>query len=103
VRQADPEHEPTAGRRLGGEGGGRHRLGMAGPGGHDRCAERDLRRAVGGDRKCTDGVEQRWALRGEIRDARADLCLRGGDTDGTKLALAACDGTAAQQFTLWSR
>jgi hypothetical protein len=47
---------------------------------------------------CTDGVEQRFALRGEIRDARSELCLGAA---GAKLVLAACDGT--QRFTLWSR
>ena len=49
--------------------------------------------------ECTDAVEQRWALRGEIRDGRAGLCL----TAGTPHTLAACDGLPAQQFTLWSR
>jgi hypothetical protein len=47
---------------------------------------------------CTDGADQRWALRGEIRDGRSDLCLA---LAGATLALAACDGT--QAFTLWSR
>ena len=49
--------------------------------------------------ECTDSVEQRWALRGEIHDGRAGLCL----TAGTPHVLAACDGTPAQLFTVWSR
>jgi hypothetical protein len=45
---------------------------------------------------CSDDRSQRWALRGAIRDARANLCLAGG-------ALAACTGAADQSWTFWSR
>jgi hypothetical protein len=51
---------------------------------------------------CTDTVDQRFALRGPIRDARAGLCLEAG-ADGSPLALAACDGSAGQVWTFWSR
>jgi hypothetical protein len=53
-------------------------------------------------RACNDQVGQRWALRGEIRDRRAGLCLRGGER-GTPLALASCDGSSPQRWTFWSR
>jgi hypothetical protein len=52
---------------------------------------------------CNDTVEQRWALRGAIRDGRAGLCLAGSETAGTALALAECDGSAPQTWTFWSR
>jgi astacin (peptidase family M12A)/ricin-type beta-trefoil lectin protein len=56
--------------------------------------------APAGDRleltACTDDVDQTWALRGPIRDARAGLCLAGG-------SLAACTGAADQIWTFWSR
>jgi hypothetical protein len=45
---------------------------------------------------CSDEAEQRWALRGPIRDARAGLCI-----DGARLAT--CDGSSAQRWTFWSR
>ncbi len=50
---------------------------------------------------CADVDDQRWALRGTIRDGQAALCLQG--TSGQPLALATCDGSAAQTWTFWSR
>jgi hypothetical protein len=52
---------------------------------------------------CTDALDQRWALRGAIRDGRGGLCLAGSETAGTALALADCDGTPTQTWTFWSR
>jgi hypothetical protein len=51
---------------------------------------------------CTDAVDQRWALRGPIRDARAGLCLTGATTE-EPIELTACDGGASQIWTFWSR
>ncbi|HEY5922064.1 MAG TPA: ricin-type beta-trefoil lectin domain protein [Kofleriaceae bacterium] len=52
---------------------------------------------------CNDAIEQRWALRGTIRDARAGYCLQGSETAGSALALADCDGSPTQTWTFWSR
>jgi hypothetical protein len=51
---------------------------------------------------CSDDVDQRWALRGAIRDERSGLCVKGGAI-GDRLALATCDASPAQQWTFWSR
>jgi hypothetical protein len=53
--------------------------------------------------ECSDDTDQRWALRGAIRDGRAGLCLDGSGAAGEPLALAACSATPAQTWTFWSR
>ena len=53
--------------------------------------------------ECSDTVDQRWALRGTIRDGRAGFCLTGSATAGAGLALADCDGSATQTWTFWYR
>jgi hypothetical protein len=52
---------------------------------------------------CNDHTGQRWALRGAVRDLRAGLCLQASATEGTQLSLRACDGSARQEWTFWSR
>lgn len=52
---------------------------------------------------CNDSIDQRWALRGTIRDARSQLCLQGSTAAATQLALTPCDGTPEQTWTFWSR
>jgi hypothetical protein len=48
---------------------------------------------------CNDSIDQRWALRGSVRDGRSGLCIAAG----APLSLAECDGSAGQTWTFWSR
>ncbi len=52
---------------------------------------------------CNDHTDQRWALRGNVRDARAGMCLHASTTPDTPLKLRACDGSGPQLWTFWSR
>lgn len=50
---------------------------------------------------CNGGPNQRWRLRGEIRDAQANLCLddpSGGTQNGAPLQLWTCLGNTHQQW-----
>jgi MYXO-CTERM domain-containing protein len=51
---------------------------------------------------CSDAEEQRWGLRGEVRDHASTSCLERPAAVEEQLRLAACGGTARQTWTLWS-